>query len=260
MKDGIRNSLEQVSRVVRSLYWFVLNVIYRTGLLSPHRIPIIINNFNRLDYLRRLIHSMETCGLMNIIILDNCSTYPPLLEFYQTCNYQVIPLQQNYGHLALWKSGLYDRYKWNYFVYTDPDVVPVAECPKDFIVHFKRLLDKSYKLDKIGFGLRIDDLPDTFSLKEKIIAYEKRYWQKKAGAGVYNAPIDTTFALYKPLSDLKRGEVYTLNAWRTDSPYLANHLPWHVDSNHLSAEDEYYMQTCNASSSMGKQTTDNAVY
>jgi glycosyltransferase involved in cell wall biosynthesis len=260
MKEGIRSSLEWMNRGIRSLYWSVLNLGYRARLLSPYRIPVIINNFNRLGYLRELIHSLEACGLTRIIIIDNCSTYPPLLEFYERCNHRVIRLRENYGHLSLWKSGLYHRYKWNYFIYTDPDLIPIAECPKDFIVYFKQLLDRHHELDKIGFGLRIDDLPDTFSLKEKVIAYEKKYWQKKAGDGVYDAPIDTTFALYKPLSGLKRGEVYTLKAWRSDFPYLASHLPWYVDSGQPSAEDQYYMQTCNASSSMGKQKTSSAVY
>ena len=260
MKKAIKLVIRAISRSAKVLYWAMLNLGYRLGLYSPYRIPIVINNFNRLTYLCELIESLERCGLTNIVILDNQSTYQPLLEYYATCSYPVIRLDQNYGHLALWKSGLYHRYKWNYFVYTDPDVVPINDCPKDFIVYFKNLIDSNYRIDKMGFGLRIDDLPDAFSLKEKVIAYESRYWTNKTARGVYDAPIDTTLALYKPLSGLRQGEVYTLHAWRSDFPYMAKHLPWYVDSSRLSEEEQYYLRTCNASSTIGKQGSNDEVY
>ena len=42
---------------------------------------------------------------------------------------------------------------------------------------------------------------------------------------IYKAPIDTTFALYKPNSF----GGYWLNSARTDFPYLARHLSWYDD-------------------------------
>ncbi len=231
----------------------MLNMAYKLKFLSVYEIPIVINNFNRLKFPLELIGFLENCGFTNIIILDNNSSYPPLLKFYETCKYKVIRQKQNLGHLAFWKSGLYDQYKWNYFVYTDSDVVPVPECPKGFIEYFKFILSSNYRLDKIGFGIKIDDLPDSFSLKNKIIEYEKHYWERAVMPNLYEAPIDTTFALYKPLSKLERGESYTLAAWRTGSPYLIRHLPWYLDSGDLSDEEKYYIQTCNNSSSMGQQ-------
>lgn len=249
MKSGLR--------VSKFIYTRMLNVIYKLKLLSVYEIPIIINNFNRLTFPLELIEFLENCGFTNIVILDNNSSYPPLLKFYETCKYKVIRQKQNLGHLAFWKSGLYNKYKWNYFVYTDSDVVPVPECPKDFIEYFRRILSSNYRLDKIGFGIKIDDLPDSFSLKNKIVDYEKHYWERAVMPNLYEAPIDTTFALYKPLSKLERGESYTLAAWRTGSPYLIRHLPWYINSGNLSEEERYYIQTCNSSSSMGQQIMGN---
>ena len=239
-------------RVLRFTYWFFLEFGYRLRILSVYKIPIIINNFNRLTYPLQLITFLERCGLNNIIILDNNSTYLPLLKFYETCKYKVIRESHNYGHLAFWKSGLYNRYKWNYFVYTDSDVVPADECPTNFIVHFKTMLNRDYGLDKIGFGIKIDDLPDSFSMKKRIVDYEIRYWQNEVMPNIYKAPIDTTFALYKPLSNLKGGQAYTLSALRTGFPYLIRHLPWYIDSENLSEEEQYYVKTCNDSSSIGQ--------
>jgi len=258
MKKRIRIGWEWMRRLIRTLYCMVLNLGYGLNLRSVRDIPVIINNFNRLTYLRELIHALESRGLVNIIIIDNQSTYAPLLEFYETCPYKVVRLGVNYGHLALWKSGIYNRYKWDYFVYTDPDVTPVEQCPTDFLIHFKSLLDRKIELDKIGFGIKIDDLPDRFSLKERVVRYESHYWKKEIAPGLYDAPVDTTFALYKPFSGLKAGEVYTLRSWRTGFPYLIRHLPWYIDSSQLSTEDQYYLDTCNASSTIGKELSGRA--
>jgi hypothetical protein len=250
LKTLLREMYSSGIRLLKAIYWLMINLGYRVGIFSVKNIPIIINNYNRLTYPKRLIAFLEENGYRNIVVIDNNSTYPPLLKFYESFSYEVIYEKINYGHLALWKSGLYKKFWTNYFVYTDSDVVPIAECPADFLKTFKDKLDDHYNLDKIGFGIRIDDLPNSFSLKKNVVSYESRYWEKEVQPGLYDAPIDTTFALYKPFSGLKNNEVYTLKAYRMGSPYLVHHLPWYVDSNNLSKEEQYYRETANASSSI----------
>ena len=58
--------------------------------------PIIINNYNRLEYLKDLIAWLESAGMKKIYIIDNLSTYPPLLEFYKKIKYTVFKLDKNY--------------------------------------------------------------------------------------------------------------------------------------------------------------------
>jgi hypothetical protein len=221
--------------------------------MTEAEIPILINNFNRLSFPVQLVHWLERAGYTNIYILDNQSTYGPLLEYYQSCRHRVLRLDQNYGHLAFWKAGLYQRFRWNYFAYTDSDVLPVEDCPTDFLTHFKVLLDRYTHLDKVGFGIKIDDLPEHFSLRKQVITYESRYWQKPAGRGLFDAPIDTTFALYRPFSNLRLGHAYLLRAYRTDAPFLVRHLPWYADSENLTEEEKYYLETSNSSSTVAKQ-------
>lgn len=244
---------EEIMRFPKVLYWNILNLAYKLDLLSIYDTPIIINNFNRVSFLLQLIAFLEKCGFSRIIIIDNNSTYKPLLNYYQNCKHEVVRCTSNYGYLALWKSGLYDKYKWMYFVYTDSDLSPLEECPKNFIELFKEELDANSKLDKIGFGIKIDDLPDHFSLKEKVIKHETRFWLKKIKPNLYDAKIDTTFALYKPFSNLKNGESSFLAANRFGFPYLIRHLPWYVDSQNLTEEENYYYRTSNRSSSIGTQ-------
>lgn len=234
-------------------YWVIVRVLYKLNVLKICEIPIIINNFNRLTYLITLVSFLDKCGCKNIVILDNNSTYPPLLDYYEVCKFKVIRLDKNYGYLSFWKTGIYKQYKWNYFVYTDSDVVPISDCPANFLEYLKSLLDKHLHLDKVGLGIKIDDLPDSFVLKDKVIEYEKNYWKYEVKPNIYRARVDTTFALYKPLSNLKHGYVSTLSAYRTGFPYMIQHLPWYVDSSRLTDEESYYLQTSDSSSSIALQ-------
>lgn len=206
-------------------------------------VPIIINNFNRLRYLESLISSLTSRGYNNIYILDNQSTYPPLLEYYKTCPFKVIHLGANLGYKALWVSGLFDRFKNTYYVYTDSDMEISPDCPDDFIQHFIDILRKYPLSQKVGFGLRLDDLPDHFSNKEKVINHESQFWVNEVESGLFRAAIDTTFALYRPFCKgvaNRYAEVY-----RTGYPYLIRHLPWYVDTNNMSEEELYYVSNIN---------------
>ena len=106
-------------------------------------IPIIINSFNRLDSLRRLVAWCHSAGQRRIIVIDNASTYPPLLEYLREIEAagraSVVHLGANVGHLALWECGLLERLGLETeFVYTDPDVIPCESCPLDAVERMQR--------------------------------------------------------------------------------------------------------------------------
>ena len=69
---------------VAFFYWgvWLINQLIRPNCLDVKNIPIIINNRNRLTYMKMLISSLEKRGYNNIYIIDNDSTYPPLLDYY----------------------------------------------------------------------------------------------------------------------------------------------------------------------------------
>ena len=54
--------------------------------------------------------------------------------------------------------------------------------------------------EKAGVALKIDDLPDHYSHKQEAINNEKIFWEKQLEKDVYDAPVDTTLALYRPLA------------------------------------------------------------
>ena len=50
---------------------------------GPFNPPIFINNFNRVVLLRRQLRFFRGRGYDNLHVLDNNSTYPPLLRYYR---------------------------------------------------------------------------------------------------------------------------------------------------------------------------------
>lgn len=219
-------------------------------LAESKEIPIIITSFNQLEYLKKLIDFLLSKGFLNIVVIDNNSTYKPLLDYFNEIQSKVTihKLQKNYGHLVFWKRyDLFVKYGNGYYVVTDPDIVPLADCPDDFLLKFQSILSANKKRMKVGFGLEIKDIPLSNPNREKVIQWEKKFWEKKISEGVFDADIDTTFALYKPYYHRKNKKFKT--ALRTDYPYVAIHGGWYIDINKLSEEQLYYFETANNSSS-----------
>ena len=191
--------------------------------------------------MKRLIDSLTARGYHNIYIIDNDSTYPPLLDYYKECPYKVFRLDKNIGYLAIWKTDIYKQFWKSYYVYTDSDMEIDEGCPDSFMQKFIYILEKYPWSQKAGFGLRIDDLPDWYHNKESVILHESRFWENAVEEGIYQAEIDTTFALYRPYSGGKADRYQ--KTYRSGFPYVIRHLPWYADSSSLSAEDEYYINT-----------------
>ena len=207
--------------------------IRRRGLPDWRAVPVIINNRDRLEVTRRLIDWLETAGMKNIVILDNASTYPPLLAYYETTRHRVIRLARNIGHRALWRSPVHREFRDGYYVLTDPDVIPDEACPMDAVRVFLETMQRHPHVAKVGFGLRIDDIPPCYALRDDVLRWEKRFWSERFDDLFYRAEIDTTFALYRPW--VQWGECL-----RSGPPYVARHAPWYQDSEHPSEEEIYY--------------------
>ena len=64
-------------------------------------VPVFLIAYNRLGYLRQLVAWLERAGYSDIRIIDNCSSYPPLLEYLERSPHAVHRMDRNYGHLVL---------------------------------------------------------------------------------------------------------------------------------------------------------------
>jgi hypothetical protein len=240
MIDILKRILRPFSYRIEARYYNLMGLLFPSKISDSKKIPIIINNRNRITFLLELIEALKKRGYFNIYIIDNNSSYPPLLEYYKTCPYPIFRLDKNVGYMALWKTDIYKFFIKDYYVYTDSDVVPIEECPDDFMEFFIQTLKMNINAEKVGFSLKIDDLPNSFLEKEKVIEWEKKYYEIKAGDMLYEATIDTTFALYRPF--MKKEVTHIHLSYRTAFPYSARHLPWYIDSLNLSEEEKYYKQ------------------
>lgn len=234
------------------LFELKFNPHIRKQIGDPLTIPIIIINFNQLQYLKQLVKFLLERNFSNITIIDNKSTYEPLLSYYKNLDkrVEVRYMDKNYGHNVFFENeNLQKEFSKGYFIITDADIVPNKNLPTDFVQIMLEKLNQYYnKVSKVGFALNIDDIPATYPLKEKVQKWEKQFWSKEIETDIYYAPTDTTFALYKPHYKHTCRKDF-LRALRMAGNFTAQHGGWYLDPQNLSDEQRFYLKTSNSSSS-----------
>ena len=195
----------------------------------------LIINYNRLLMPKRTADWCAGHGLIPIII-DNHSTYEPLLEWYLKCPYTIIRLKENYGSHVLWKAPLFDFLKTEkQHILTDPDL-DLSGVPDDFLEVMQEGLKRYPEFTKIGLSLEINDLPDSPE-GNFIRGVEGKYWRNPLDDRYFIADTDTTFCLRTQIE-------HTHKALRTNRPYTARHIPWYYTSfSALDAEEQNYFNT-----------------
>lgn len=212
-------------------------------------LPIFINCRDRLGCLQKLVTWLLDAGYRRIYLLDNASTYPPLRAWYgKICRdprVTLVQLQENLGYQALWRSGILHQLDIQTpYVYTDPDTVPIEDCPKGLLARLYGLMRKYPFIDKVGPGLMMADVQES---KDLDLSLERSYYHVPVEEQVFFAPCDTTFALYAPLYH------YTnFMSLRTCGRLLVRHLPWYLDRDHLPEDEQYYVAHADSSSSFAK--------
>lgn len=201
--------------------------------------PCIIIARDRLSLLRRCLASLlEYRDRLEIHIVDHGSTWPAMCTFLE--DFPGVPVHRR-GSLpprALWEwDGLAGIVADRPYLVTDPDIVLDPACPKDWLDRLHYELNHFDVIKKVGLGLRIDDLPDT-PLGRSACAWECGFWQERSSLRSWVAPVDTTLALHRPLSQVPTFAL--VPAIRLDAPYLIRHLPWYGDD--YPEESAYYRE------------------
>ena len=210
--------------------------------------PVFINCRDRLDCLQKLVGWLLAAGHRKIYLIDNASTYPPLLAYYQEITKDprvtLIQLSQNFGHQALWRTGLLRQLDVRTpYVYTDPDVLPIEDCPKGLVPRLYQILRRYPFVNKVGTGIQRNDLPPFARAYAKV-----PYYNVPIEEGLYFAACDTTFALYPPVV-----QHYTISfALLTQGRLLVRHLPWYLDPHHLPEDEAYYIAHADQSSTFAR--------
>ena len=219
------------------------------------QVRTIINSRDRLSPLQKLIEWLWEAGQHEIVVLDSLSTYPPLLDYYRQIErrgVRVVRLRSNMGPHALWKQPNKALLRPP-FVLSDSDCVPAEECPLDLIDflwragneikgRYRALWHHPDPLQKIGPSFNLSNIPDSYKLKPWVLEWENHIGghgegrERFEGVDIYDAAIDTTFALYLDST------YWGYSAARVGAPFLVDHLGWHVDSKKPTDEEVYYEQ------------------
>ena len=212
-------------------------------------IPVYINVFNRLTTTRNLVDQVAKLKDAQPIIVDNNSTYEPLLEWYEDhCPCEVIRLRENIGHHAPWMSGVVSQGREDWYAVTDCDL-DLSGVPADAMSALRVPFSWDCGVIKSGLALRIDDLPHWQS---EVVKWESRFWQRPVNHDprFYHALIDTTFALYRSDTPYEKAtQVVGVSAVRLASEYQARHCPWYLDASSMGEEDRQYFATASQSNS-----------
>lgn len=202
----------------------------------PDQTVVFIITRDRLQPLVQLVSWLESQNIKRIVFIDNDSALPPLKDFLRSTEYQVIETCQNIGHTVPWSQGIIKTLlPDDFYVVSDPDVIPINNEP-GVLSYLYAIHEKYPNHMKVGFGLKINDIPDGYVLKQEVIRWEKQFWKHSPEPGIYEASVDTTFALYKPFTF----NYFLHPSLRTDEPYTARHLPWYNTNDKLSDEDIFY--------------------
>ena len=202
------------------------------------RVPIFLNARDLVTPLRAMVDRLLTTpGAGHITIVDNASTWPPLLEWYREVGspeIHVVRLGENRGELA--PFGIPPA-ATPYYAVSDPDL-DLAGVPDDFIHRLIAGLDRNPDRVKAGLSLRIDDLPEDGPLTEAVRRHEARFWERPLDGDWYDANVGLTFAVYPgPARPFRYGP-----ALRAAPPYTARHLPWYLSPESLDDEWRYYFE------------------
>ncbi len=215
--------------------------------------PIVILNRDRLYPIIEQVTVLKSKGYNNIIVIDNQSTYPPLMEWYAKGEVDVFHnnLTENSCHafrdLVLQGHPKFTNIVSDWYVFNDSDIIPLDDVPENFIEDLKNYAIKHNKT-KVGMFIKIDDLDMTYPLNKWVHSYESIYWTNPIvdnGIELYPHPIDTTFAIHAP----NTLPTWSNNTLRVGVPYIVKHTPFYYNPEDLPDDEKYYLQHMNKKSS-----------
>lgn len=219
-----------------------------------HIIPLIIPNFNQLHYTVNLINwwNYYTANAP-VFIIDNASTYKPLLEFYRKNhfkNLKVVRCKENNCGNNLRQFLAWSSVDYPYYCISNPDIMPHPATPENFLELFKHCIDAG-KYHHVGFQLKIDDLPEYIDnievIREKEAPFRKNARNIIFKGKVYKAfkaPIDLTFSMYYAGNGGWKWP-HTPDWWNNSLRILeAYHFGWYIDPDTRIDDHIYYFSHC----------------
>lgn len=222
-----------------------------------HDIPIVILSRDRYIPLKEQVEDLLNRKYTNIHIIDNDSTYEPLLDWFQTIKSDVniyintIVPNDNKSFLNLCYVGVepFKQIISDWYIFNDNDIILDGSVPNEFVEGMIYVSEK-YDIQKVGMSIKIDDIDLQYDLNKWVYDYESTYWtngvyDENLKTELYPHPIDTTFALHKP----NVSPTWNNNSLRMGTPYIVKHAPFYYDPNNLPEDEIYYLKHMNKETS-----------
>ena len=188
-------------------------------------IPVFIIAFNNFTYVRDMVNQLLK-HTSNIYIIDNCSSFKPLLEYYEQIkdNINIVVMDQNYGHLVYKHPTIQALIPGDFYCITDPDLKFNKNLPVDFIEQLVTI-SKKHNAFKLGLALDIttDIRNDVLHFGKSIKEWESPSWIDKINDDSYElyfAGVDTTFCV------INRAHLTQDVYIRVAGDFTAVHRPW----------------------------------
>lgn len=192
-------------------------------------IPIVIISWNQLTFLKSFLQQIKKFN-HPIIILDNNSTYQPLLDFYDQMkdpNIKIHRLDKNYGHLV-YKT--LSHLLPDIYILSDPDLILNENMPNDAIEQLLKISNK-YKSPCVGVALDISEYHKFIKgdygklvYKNESMHYNDRLHDDQYI--LYRSDTDTTFCLINKNYPV-RGIQEKFGKIRVGGVFTAKHPSWY---------------------------------
>ncbi len=225
-------------------------------------IPVFVNSYNQLTYLRDTVNWFAQNGFKNVTVLDNLSGLPTLLEYFESKDFlskaQVVHLGKNLGPRRSLAHAAQDPDTDAGFIFTDPDLTLPA-YPAPDMLKFMFAAGQRHGFTKVGLALSLDpkiiDL-DLVTYNTRTVAQvERKYWKNVVEDGVFRATTDTTFFLHVPQVNearrfndlgLRQAKIPSIRVGRDG--FVAVHRPWLFSDTIDEEERRFYFENTDAHS------------
>ncbi len=213
-------------------------------------VPLYIPTFNNPTYTSNFINQAAELNFSKIIIMDNNSTYPPMISLLKELEsrFEVIRLDDNLGPHLILRNPEYYKSLPDIFALSDPDV----EFPKELPFDFQDLLieiGNKHRVGKVGFAIEVPNENEFLELivnldgkLRNMCEWEQQFWENEidrtsAGDPIYLTTLDTQFAIYNK-QYFSPEERY--KALRIGGRYTSKHLGFYKKSIVPKEESDFY--------------------
>ena len=221
--------------------------------IGEDEVPILIPVFNLCSYADSMVQQLVSRGVTGIIVCDNASTYPPMMDYLDNLSksQRVVRFTENLGPRYFAESVEMLDLLPEYFIITDPDLVLNIRLPNGFIDKMKDVIN-AHSVSKAGFALDIHDTCDKFFNKDWVHTWEDKYWENKVPGlpncvsdDMYLAPLDTTFCLFKKSTYIREVEdigcgITATSSLRIAGRFTCEHMGWWTNQPVPQDELDYY--------------------